>query len=735
MTGVLERIPRRVRAALAVVSAVAILLAAIGVGLRRDPLAFLFPFGRGPGLDYSARPHGYVPLDQNYVSDVLGELAADGVAAERLGGGLSTHSRSGGRSIVDPHPLTNDDIADARHVSSIPYTARTDASGATREPGEPTTVCGDQGGTVWYQYTAGDEGALVATLATDSAFPEGAVSLGVFKGEDLATVACDTDRGGRATVQVKTEPEVSYLFQIAGAGRFAFGLSPPPDMHLISANQEGERGNAGSLSGRVSGDGRIVVFVSHAGDIVPGSHNRNCWQEDPHQADAARTGFGLVGECPQILARNRATGEAVVVSMSSDGEFGNGASHSPDISADGRYVVFRSWATNLVPDDTNRVADILLHDLVTRKTERISVNSRGEQTLGASFEAHSIMPTISDDGNRISFASAAPNLVDGDLPGTLDVFVRDRAAGTTELVSAPLSANTATSPERFRDSVQTAEDTPLLDEYMLPCISPDGTMVAFKSHASDLVPGDTNGYADWFVRDLEAAVTERISVASDGTQGNDHAGVWAYAHALVRGNCFSADNRYVVFDSEASNLVAGDTNQRGDGFVHDRLTRTTTRVTVDPAGEEFPRESLYTTISRDGRWIAFLGVDAPLGPGPVRPTGTQVGPVAFEGGRPRGPHIYDMRTGEVEWIPLVSDPSGDGRVRTGDGRALDLSSDGRILTLDSAFFVYTEDSDHPSYYFGCRQEYDVVYEQWFGKGCVESSELHVYAIERWKADR
>ncbi|HEX9712994.1 MAG TPA: hypothetical protein VGB52_10655 [Actinomycetota bacterium] len=733
-------LPQRARAPLAAVLVVVVLLASIGVAFRRDPLAFLFPFGRGPGLDYSGPEAGFVPLEPGYVADVLGERVADPDAAD--GPVAPARTRSRPRSIVDPHPLTNDRMADARHVSSIPYAARTDASGATREPGEPSE-CSSEGGTVWYRYTAGDEGALIATVSVEQLFApprtEGVlasghlVTLGVFEGVGLAPVGCTDNRGNRrASLQFETEAETTYLFQIAADGPFQFGLNPPPRMHLVSTTPDGEPGDSYSFDARISGDGRIVAFASAADDIVPGAHDPNCWQQDPQDAGVARTGFGLAQNCDQVLVRDRATGETVAASVSSAGEPGNGASRGVDISGDGRYVVFESWATNLVPGDTNRVADIFVHDLVTRRTERVSVNSRGEQTLGASFEAHSFEATISDDGRKVAFASAAPNLVDGDAPGTMDVFVRDRVAGTTELVSGPLDPSDVTTwPERLRDGVQTPDDFPLYDEYMLPCISPDGIMVAFKSHASDLVPGDTNGYADWFVRDLDAGVTERISVASDGTQGDGHAGMRDHSKGAVRGNCFSAGNRYVVFDSEASNLVPGDTNERGDGFVRDRWLGTTTRVTIDPVGEEFARESHFTTMSRDGRWVAFLGSDRArlLGEGLAPLEDAVPGGIRFGlGDEPRvrrGVFIRDMLTGSVEWIPLLA-----GQRASGEGSWLDLSSDGRLLALNTNFPTFNEDPDHPSWYVGCTENHDLVYER-VGEGCYDASNNQVYVVERW----
>jgi Tol biopolymer transport system component len=166
----------------------------------------------------------------------------------------------------------------------------------------------------------------------------------------------------------------------------------------------------------------------------------------------------------------------------------------------------------------------------------------GDGTQGNQTSAE---PTVSADGRYVAFESLASNLVRGDTTGTWDVFVRDRAAGTTELVSV---AGDGT-PGRPGFSQE-------------PSISPDGRYVAFLSAASNLVPRDTNETEDVFVHDRVAGTNERASVASDGTEGDGGSGEPS----------ISADSRYVAFESLASNLVPvpGDTNFDADVFVRDR---------------------------------------------------------------------------------------------------------------------------------------------------------------------
>jgi Tol biopolymer transport system component len=163
---------------------------------------------------------------------------------------------------------------------------------------------------------------------------------------------------------------------------------------------------------------------------------------------------------------------------------------------------------------------------------------------GIQSNADSGLPSISADGRFIAFESAASNLVPGDTNNFSDVFVYDRQTAKTELVSVSSNGTQANSYCDY------------------PCISPDGRYVAFYSPASTLVPGDTNGVSDVFLRDRLLGTTERISVGSTGIQGD--------ADSTSTSNSLSADIRFVVFASVADNLVAGDTNVNSDAFLHDR---------------------------------------------------------------------------------------------------------------------------------------------------------------------
>jgi Tol biopolymer transport system component len=207
---------------------------------------------------------------------------------------------------------------------------------------------------------------------------------------------------------------------------------------------------------------------------------------------------------------------------------------------------------------------------------------------GAQGNRQSTAPSISADGRYVAFASLASNLVSGDTNNEPDIFVHDRETGQTNRVSVASDGTQGNG-----------------GSYM-PSISADGRYAAFKSSASNLVPGDTNGYEDIFVHDRETAQTERVSVASDGTQGNH------WSSYLV----ISADGRYVAFASLASNLVSGDTNNELDIFVHDRETSQTKRVSVASDGAQADGGSWYNpSISADGRYVAFGSVASNLVPG------------------------------------------------------------------------------------------------------------------------
>ena len=323
----------------------------------------------------------------------------------------------------------------------------------------------------------------------------------------------------------------------------------------VSIASDGAQGISESGIGGISGDGRFVVFWSRAANLVAGDTN------------------GSV----DVFVRDRQAGTTTRVSVATGGAQGLGNSYSPSISADGRYVVFQSLASDLVAGASNGTWDVFLHDRQNGTTERISLDSGGAQANGPST-----VPIISGDGRSVAFWSLATNLVTGDTNHSVDAFVRDLASGTTERVSVATGGAQGSGPQNGPDAV---------------AISFDGRFVAFSSFANDLVPGDTNGFDDVFVHDRAGNTTERVSVDSSGMQGDSNS---EYPS-------ISADGRYVSFTSLSTNLVPGDTTGYADVFVRDRASGTTERVSINSSrvagnGTSF---STYGSLSADGRFVAF----------------------------------------------------------------------------------------------------------------------------------
>jgi Tol biopolymer transport system component len=270
-----------------------------------------------------------------------------------------------------------------------------------------------------------------------------------------------------------------------------------------------------------------------------------------------------------VFVRDTVEGTTERVSLNSDGDEAESASVGPSISADGRYVAFTSYASNLSEGDENNNYDVFVRDLATGVTTQVSVDSNengGNDPSGG--------PSISADGRYVAFGSYASNLVAGTNPGS-DIFVRDTVLGMTTLVSVPVGGTQPNNSEH-------------------PSISADGQRIAFDSEATNLVAGDTNNSSDIFVRNVATAVTSRVSVSSAGSQAVG----WSHSPSI------SANGRFVTFASSAPTLVAGDTNVEGDVFVRDTVAGTTERANVDSAGGQVSDGS-SSTISADGHFVAF----------------------------------------------------------------------------------------------------------------------------------
>jgi Tol biopolymer transport system component len=294
------------------------------------------------------------------------------------------------------------------------------------------------------------------------------------------------------------------------------------------------------------------------------------------RAFSVRAANGYGGSSETITAPVGGLGPETteLVSISTTRAKGNGASQDAYISGDGRYVVFHSDATNLDPADTNNTRDAFVHDRVTGTTSLVSANGAGAVGNGQSDD-----PAISADGRHVTFRSQAGNLVSGDTNGTAwDIFSKDLQTGAVDRVSVSTAGAQANGASHN------------------PVISGDGRYVVFRSSASNLVTGDTNGQQDLFVRDRQAGTTTRVSVASGGGQATGGASDEP---------AITADGRYIAFQSDAADLVTGDSNAVTDIFVRDQTAGTTVRVSLDSAAGQSNGRSSDPAISGDGTTVVF----------------------------------------------------------------------------------------------------------------------------------
>ena len=340
----------------------------------------------------------------------------------------------------------------------------------------------------------------------------------------------------------------------------------------VSTSSAGVEGNGGSSFPAISGDGRYVVFESWASNLVPGDNNGS----------------------NDIFRKDVLTGATIRISVSGSDVEADQSSYEASISADGQIISFLSHATNLVPNDTNAASDVFVRNIPAGTTTRASTTSSGAETAGSHDD-----PSISPDGRYVAFDSTSPTLVAGDTNGVEDIFVKDISTGTT--TRASMSQAGAEGNGRSSD----------------PAFSGDGRYVVFASAASNLLSGDTNGQTDVFRKDLQGGSVIRASLASDGSQTN--------AQSVYAG--VSGDGRFVVFESDATNLVPGDTNAVTDVFVNDTYTGDTVRVSTDFAGVQGDAGAdcwSHSPISADGRLVVFASNATNLVPGGATPSPRQI---------------------------------------------------------------------------------------------------------------
>ena len=407
------------------------------------------------------------------------------------------------------------------------------------------------------------------------------------------------------------------------------------------------------------------------------------------------------------------------LSLNGAGELANARSRFPVFSGDGRWILFTSDATNLVAGDTNGVTDIFARDVLTDVVVRISLGAGGVQGNGASgYMEHTRAHATSFDGRFVAFYSAASNLVADDGNGTVDLFLRDRDPdedGVFDEADATTIRITRAMDGGDTDAISGPHGLDMSD---------DGRWTVFYSEATNIVPGDTNDFPDAYLYDRVLDTVRRVSIAADGTQGdraalhpalssdgryisyyhlsdlltpgdvNDEADIhvidrdpdgngifdeapWtidliSLAHDGSAGNAQSRyswksdDGRYVVFESAASNLVPGDTNNDRDLFLRDRQAGTTVRISVATGGAEAIRGGRYPyVLSRDGRYTVYRSNSDDLVPGDTNNR--------FD------VFLYDHVAGTTERVSLTT----SGGEANGHCQWVWLSDDSRYVAYDS----------------------------------------------------
>jgi uncharacterized repeat protein (TIGR01451 family) len=321
----------------------------------------------------------------------------------------------------------------------------------------------------------------------------------------------------------------------------------------VNVDNKGNEANNYSSNMLMTLDGRYVAFASDADNLVPNDTNR--------QTD--------------IFVRDMVTSTITRVNIDSNNNETNWYTYPVWLTPDGRYILFSSTAANLVSLDTNWQEDVFLRDTINNTTIRVNVDSSGNETNNYSY------PTaITPDGRYVLFSSDADNLVANDTNNQSDVFVRDILSGTTTRIN-------------MKDSVEA-------NNYSYPmAISADGRYVLFGSDADTLVPNDMNGQWDIFLKDMQNNTNVRINTSTSWQETNGYSYVLSISSWL----------RYILFRSYSTNLVANDTNGIGDLFVRDIVNNTTTRVNVDNTGNQANWNTYWGIITPDGRYVLF-GSDA-----------------------------------------------------------------------------------------------------------------------------
>jgi Tol biopolymer transport system component len=389
--------------------------------------------------------------------------------------------------------------------------------------------------------------------------------------------------------------------------------APGPAVLRVNLGQGSQEAEGTTDASALSDDGQWVAFSSVAANLV-----------------ARSDGAGL----RDVFLRNIATGEVQLASRNAAGLPGDGASGSAvDVSADGRFVAFDSWASDLVPGDVVGTLDVFVFDRLSGAVSRVSVSTAGVPGNAASAEVR-----LASDGSRVTFSSWADNLVPGDSNGLQDVFVHELASGTTWRVS------------------EDAAGVGGIGASHSPEISATGQFIAYASRANNLVAEPLSVYHYIFVHDALSGETWHAS--------KDSFGEFGHGDSDTRPS-ITPDGRFVAFASQAYNLALpeADLNWESDVFVHDHLTGLTRRVSVHSGGGEGSGGSIQPSISADGRFVAFTSGAPDL--------------VDDDQNAVLDVFVHDLLTGETRCVSRALH----------DGVA-NASSDAPHLSVDGAWLVF-----------------------------------------------
>jgi len=376
-------------------------------------------------------------------------------------------------------------------------------------------------------------------------------------------------------------------------------LPPPGAVERVSVGSDGTPGDNDSQAAALTSDGRFVAFASLADNLVPDDTNGSfdVFVRDRRSDTTERASVGPLGEqgdgnsgvltafdrpdlsadgrfvvftssasnfagladtngVEDVFLRDRLLGTTELISVGLDGKAAEGS--EPSISADGRFVSFTSFGDTLVPGDDNFASDVFVRDRSIEKTTRVSVTSDGRQVSEGSFAS-----ALTADGGTVAFDSFSDELVAGDRNDAVDVFAHNRANGRTTGISTRTSCDGSTD---------------ICGNSFLGSLTAGGRFVGFSSTQRELVPGDDDFVSDAFVVDRRTGGLTLVSQSSGGVKGDDDS-----IAPLVR-----AGGRVVVFTSRAGNLVPRDRNQQQDVFRRNLATGVTRRIAADDGAFPFP---------------------------------------------------------------------------------------------------------------------------------------------------